>query len=92
MHPISITAAELQRMHEVLQSSYNDFIYGAPSSWRADGWLESVQPLVFVCAYGQNQALHTKGAEMIAARQHFAKERRWDAMWLISFAIASHVR
>ena len=76
-------------------STWERWVDKAPIQWKEDGFLIENVPLAVSCRYGQNRLI-SKGMEDDDAWKRsmakaFKKERRYDMVRFVSFALATDI-
>jgi hypothetical protein len=74
-----------------MEGVWLDWVEGAPSEWKKDGFLNENAPIAVTCRFGQDQPI-CASENRIAESLSWFKERCYDKIRFVSVGLATHVR
>jgi hypothetical protein len=89
-HTIGLNFEALTALHSLLVDGYDDWVDGAPSHWKKDGFLRNNKPIIITSRYGQNASIAVYGNEEQEA-EDWNSERNYSKIAYLTFALATSI-
>ena len=87
---VDLRLEDLKRLNGLIESKWSAWVDASPMDWRKDGFLAGHAPIAVTSRFGQDQPI-CKPNNREDEAETWLRERHYDKIRFVSFALATHV-